>query len=210
MLGLLGPIAGPQAPQAPEAPKPPGAFNSFADFQNHLRKLEGGEQLGGDAGVVEHDRDMMRRGGAPFTANALGAALGNAFGITDPIMATAKMALSRATGMDFGGWQNVPGQFSYDQDLIDSVVNRRVNPATGYAWTRAQADTEQRRRNALKQGVAFAQSMNAVDAARHGGFGGGLLGNGGGGYRDPNNRGGDPFGNAGDRSSPSQAGRAGF
>ena len=65
----------------------------------------------------ERYTDMARRGGAPFTAEGLGAAFGNAMGITGSGAVTTGIAslAEKAFGMNpgsLGGFSNIPGRYA--------------------------------------------------------------------------------------------------
>ena len=95
--------------------------------------LGGGSQFGGGTLTSPSDRygEMARRGGAPLTIGGLLAAAGNAMAVGDPLRAAMQTALSSATGLNLGGFQNIPGQYAIPG-----------NPQTLAAYNAARAAAE--------------------------------------------------------------------
>jgi hypothetical protein len=181
-------------------PRPAG----IAAWQPPMRpeRDSGGEFGGGAYGIRGRDVEMMRRGRAPFTGAGLMAAIGNAMGVTNPLSATAKMALGHATGINLGGWQDIPGYSSYDPDLIDAVKQGRM--------TRGEAENNQADRQSFRDADPFAgMHGNPGSAARAAARGNGGGGNGGaragGGIGSGNATGGPGYGTA-----RARGGRVGF
>lgn len=130
---------------------------------------------GGNSGIRTPGdlADQMRSGYAPPSVGGILSGLGNAAGLMGgmaPVFG-ARSLLSHATGMPFGGIENIEGQTPFDRDLVDSV--RRAQTLGQAQAAYARAISEQGQRNTQRQAEHMAATQRANDASRHSPRGGG-------------------------------------
>jgi hypothetical protein len=100
-------------------------------LNNVLQRLglaEGGTDFIGGQNIQapsERLREKAVRGGAPFTTRGLATAFGNALGVMDPVTAGLQTMASMATGLNLGGFHNIPGHFAVPHGPPGSTMTRR-------------------------------------------------------------------------------------